>query len=264
MTSTILHLSDGLAAHALITGQGIPLVLLHGVGLCAEAWGPQFEELGPDHHVIAVDLPGHGASDALPGAPMLGDFVGWAARVIDALGCGPVSVAGHSMGALIATGLAIEHPDLITRVALLNPVYRRSAAARAAVQDRAAQIAAANFDPEAPLERWFGSDQAALRAQTSAWLLQNTPEGYGAVYRAFAAGDSVYADRIAEIRCSFLALTGAEDLNSTAEMARALAQAAPLGRAIVIEEHRHMVHLTAPEQVSKALRDWLSPAAVSS
>jgi pimeloyl-ACP methyl ester carboxylesterase len=52
--------------------------------------------------VIAVDMPGHGDSDPLPGTPALPDYVAWAARVVQALGLGPVSVAGHSMGALIA------------------------------------------------------------------------------------------------------------------------------------------------------------------
>ena len=63
-------------------------------------------------------------------------------RVIEALGLGPVAVAGHSMGSLIAAGLAIERPDLVARAALLNGVHRRSPEARAAVLNRAADIAA--------------------------------------------------------------------------------------------------------------------------
>ncbi|MGP9790329.1 alpha/beta fold hydrolase [Roseinatronobacter sp. NSM] len=264
MISTILHLSEGLAVRALVAGQGTPVLLIHGVGLCAEAWAPQFDAFAADHRVIAVDMPGHGASDRLPGTPVLADFVAWAAQVIMALDCGPVAVVGHSMGALIATGLAVEHPQLVSCAALLNPVYQRSAAARAAVMERAAQIAAADFDPEAPLDRWFDPEEGELRMLTSQWLRQNSPEGYGAAYRAFAAGDSVYAGRIAQISCPLLALTGANDLNSTPAMATALADAAPFGRAVIIDGHRHMVHLTAPDVVSQELRNWLVPAEVSS
>ena len=83
------------------------------------------------------------------GEPSLPDYVAWVARVVQALGLGPVAVAGHSMGALIAAGLAVEHPELVTRVALLNGVFRRSAAARDAVQARAAQIAAGVAEVEA-------------------------------------------------------------------------------------------------------------------
>jgi pimeloyl-ACP methyl ester carboxylesterase len=67
---------------------------------------------------------------------------GWS----QALGLGPVSVAGHSMGALIAAGLAVERPDLVRRVALLNGVHRRSPEARAAVLARAAESPRAGRD----------------------------------------------------------------------------------------------------------------------
>jgi len=54
-----------------------------------------------------------------------------------------------------------------------------------------------------------------------------------------------------------LALTGARDPNSTPAMARQMAGQAPRGRAVVIEGHKHMVNLTAPEAVNAALLDWL-------
>lgn len=260
MTSKTLHLSDGLAVRALVTGEGAPVVLIHGVGLCAEAWTPQIDALSLRYRVIAVDIPGHGESAPLPGQAGLSDFVAWTARVIEALGCGSVAVAGHSMGALMAVGLAVERPDLVSKAALLNPVYRRNAMARKAVMARATQIATADYDPEAPLNRWFDPDQVELRRQTRIWLRRNTPEGYGAAYRAFAEGDHVYADRIDQITCPLLVLTGAEDANSTPAMTEAIATAAPFSRAVVMEGHRHMVHLTAPDVVSKELCDWFQQA----
>ena len=54
-----------------------------------------------------------------------------------------------------------------------------------------------------------------------------------------------------------LFLTAGDDPNSTPAMARAMAAAAPNGRAVVIEGHRHMVNLTAPQLVNAALADWL-------
>ena len=44
------------------------LVLIHGVGMRIEAWQPQIDRLANDVRVVAVDLPGHGFSDALAGA----------------------------------------------------------------------------------------------------------------------------------------------------------------------------------------------------
>lgn len=258
MTSRTLRLSDGLGVRVLDAGQGAPLLLIHGVGMRAEAWGPQIEALSQDCRVIAADMPGHGESDPLPGSPRLPDYVAWAARVIEALGLGPVSVAGHSMGSLIACGLAVERPDLVTRAALLNAVHRRSAEARAAVLSRAAEIAAGQGGIEAPLARWFAPTEAGVRDRVAGWLRSVPAAGYAAAYRAFAEGDTVYADRLGEIGCPLLVLTADGDANSTPEMTKVMASMAPQGRAVVIEGHRHMVNLTAPERVTAELRTWLS------
>ena len=70
-------------------------------------------------------------------------------------------------------------------------------------------------------------------------------------------GDDVFADDLHRIACPALFLTGADDPNSTAEMARTMALEAPMGQAVVIPNHRHMVNLTAPDIVNAALTDWL-------
>ncbi len=102
-----------------------------------------------------------------------------------------------------------------------------------------------------------------LRAQVAGWLRTVNPVGYAAAYRAFAGGDATYADAWPQISCPMLALTGALDANSSPAMARAMAAAAPRGRAVVIEGHRHMVNLTAPEAVTTALADWLAEPVVT-
>ena len=238
-------------------------MLLHGVGLALEAWSPQLETLALHACVIALDLPGHGHSKILDGEPTLPDYVQWLACILDDLQCGPVSLAGHSMGALIALGLAVERPDLLNRVALLNPVYKRSDAARAAVLARAEQIRGGDMEPSAPLSRWFDADEHESEAyQITAALLQRArPDGYAAAYGAFASGDAVYAERLADISCPLLALTADGDQNSTAEMATQLAYGVQNGRAVVIEGHRHMLNLTAPKVVNDTLLQWLETTA---
>ena len=257
MTSQILRLSDVARVRALTAGAGAPVLLIHGVGLRAEAWGEQIHALAAAHRVIAVDMPGHGESDPLARGASLPDFVAWAAQVVRALGLGPVAVAGHSMGALIAGGLAATHPELVARVAMICPVHRRGAEARAAVLSRAAEIAAGKGDPQAPLSRWFGAGEDVYRAQTATWLQAVDPQGYGTAYAAFATGDDTYADRLSAIRAPTLVMTGEGDANSTPAMTHAIATAIPGARALVIPGHRHMLTLTAAPQVNAALLDWL-------
>ncbi|HEY0276475.1 MAG TPA: alpha/beta fold hydrolase [Paenirhodobacter sp.] len=259
MMSQTLLASDGSRFRIIEAGRGAPLLLLHGVGMCAEAWAPQIAALSATHRVIAVDMAGHGGSDVLPGEPDLPDYVAWAARVIEALGVEPMAVAGHSMGALIALGLVIERPELIERVCLLNPVYRRDAAARAAVLGRAQDLSLGCGDPEAPLARWFAPGEAIeARARVAGWLRAVNPEGYAKTYAAFARGDAVYADRLGCIHRPMLVLTSEFDHNSNPGMTRAIAAAVPGARAVIIADERHMVPLTAPEAVNRELALWLA------
>ncbi len=240
--------------------EGAPqLILLHGVGLALDAWSPQIEALSQRYRLVLLDLPGHGGSAALGEGAGLPDYVAWLAAVIARLGSAPVSLAGHSMGALIALGMAVEHGELLSRVALLNGVLQRDAKASAAVIARADQITAGDMDPLAPLSRWFNEDQRAGDAYqlTAELLAQSDPAGYAQAYRAFAEGDRHYAARLGEVCCPLLSLTGAGDANSTAAMAERMAALAADGEAVVITDHRHMVNLTAPEAVNEALLRWM-------
>lgn len=266
MTSTTLQLSKSGSKVALSdSGRGAALVLIHGVGLQSAAWQPQIDALSASHRVLAVDMPGHGGSAPLPTGSTLPDFVAWFRDVVQTLNLGPVSLAGHSMGALIAQGFAVEHPELTTRVALLSGVYLRDPAARTAVVARAAEIRAGRIDAEAPLARWFGNTaiEIAARAQVASMLENVDPAGYATAYGAFATGDATYANRLSDITCPFLAMTGDGDPNSTPAMSQAMAARVPQGRAVVLKGHRHMLNLTAPDAVTGHMLDWLRiPATV--
>lgn len=265
MTSTTLPLSDPFGkvayqeeglSHA---GKAAPLVLIHGVGMQSAAWQPQLEAFGGTHHVIALDMPGHGGSDPIPSGSFLSVYLDWLLAVLDALKLNRVNLAGHSMGALISGGFAVCHPERLERVALLNGVFRRDVAASAAVKERAQQIGTGAFDLETPLKRWFGETEAELnaRSQVAEWLSGVNIDGYATAYSAFAHGDATYADGFSEIPCPLLALTGDGDLNSSPAMSQAMADAAPKGQAVIIKNQRHMVNLTAPAAVNAALEEWL-------
>ncbi len=243
----------------LVCGEGEPVVLLHGVGLRAEAWAPQMEALSCRWRIYAFDLPGHGQSRLSMHRAELTDYVAWMRDGLHHLDVGPVNIVGHSMGALIALGTTVEEPTMIRRLAMLNGVYKRSAEAAKAVCERAAQIRCGNMNIQQPLDRWFTdmvSDQSA-RVWTERMLAGVDPKAYSTAYSAFARGDGIYAGRLGEITCPALFLTGDGDLNSTAGMARDMAAATCNGEAETIKGHRHMVGLTAPSRVNEALMSWL-------
>ena len=90
------------------TGEGEPLLLLHGTGGSRRHWRPVIDTLAQHHDVIAVDLPGHGESDP---PPKDGDHspVGYAATLaefLDALDLESAHVAGDSVGGWTSLELA--------------------------------------------------------------------------------------------------------------------------------------------------------------
>ena len=243
-------------------GHGAPLVLIHGVGMNAASWYPQTEALSRCFRVLAVDMPGHGDSEGFRHPATLKEYVAWLAAFLRIQPEPRFAVAGHSMGALITAGLAIEYPELVSHAVIVSGVFRRSDEARAAVLQRAAELATGHVEIDAPLARWFSDAPAEqpLRRQVGDWLHQVDRQGYARAYQAFAGGDQIYADRWQAIQCPVLVLTGEQDANSSPAMARQMAQAAPHGQAVIIDNARHMVTLTDAERVNAELLAFLRPA----
>ncbi len=255
MTSTILPRSNIGSLAAITAGEGPLVLLIHGVGLRAEAWGAQIDALSATCRVIAVDMPGHGGSAPLPATPTLADFVDAIAACLDA----PAVVVGHSFGAMITLGMAIRHPAQVKGVAALNAIYNRDAAAQVAVQERANSLdGKTTADPAATLTRWFGAEASAQRTACETWLRSADPAGYRAAYRVFAHENGPSASDLAVLHCPALFLTGADEPNSTPAMSCDMAALAPHGRAEIIEGAAHMLPMTHAARVNATLREFIT------
>jgi non-heme chloroperoxidase len=92
---------------------GVPVLLLHGVTDSRRSWDPVLPHLPPSIRAVALTQRGHGDSDRPDAGYTLDDMAGDAAGVIEALELGPAIMAGHSMGAWVATRAAIDRPDLV-------------------------------------------------------------------------------------------------------------------------------------------------------
>ena len=121
--SEFVTLSDGARVH--YRGRGATnapaLLLLHGSNASFLTWEPWSKKLSDDFHVIAVDLPGHGLTGAVPN----GDYsqegmVKFAAEFADKLGLKTFALAGNSMGGGVAARFAEEHPGRVTRLILID------------------------------------------------------------------------------------------------------------------------------------------------
>ena len=84
------------------SGQGAPLVLLHGVGLDHTLWDDLAPLLEADFDVLRYDLLGHGAAPGISGEAHVHDFVAQLDAELDQAGWPQANVLGYSMGGLIA------------------------------------------------------------------------------------------------------------------------------------------------------------------
>lgn len=235
---------------AVCAGSGPSVLLIHGVGLRAEAWAPQIDALARRFRVTAVDLPGHGHSPLRGARADLGDYTEAVATALSR----PTVVIGHSMGAMIALDLAARRPEAVRAVGALNAVYRRPADAAEAVRARAAALDGQTAaDPEPTLRRWFGAASGAERMACGKWLRATDPAGYRAAYRVFARADGPTDAALARMACPALFLTGAAEPNSTPAMSRAMATLSPRGHAQVVPGAAHMLPMTHPAETVAAL-----------
>jgi FAD/FMN-containing dehydrogenase/pimeloyl-ACP methyl ester carboxylesterase len=105
-------------------GDGPPLVLLHGPGAHGAHWARVLGPLSSAHRVIAPDLPGHGASDAL--APLDAEsMLAWLAELIERTCDEPPVLIGGATGGAIAARFAARHGDRIAGALLVDTLGLR-------------------------------------------------------------------------------------------------------------------------------------------
>ncbi|MGY0216480.1 alpha/beta fold hydrolase [Endozoicomonadaceae bacterium StTr2] len=247
-----------------IHGQGMPVVLIHGVGLNKSMWGGQLAGLADQFQLISYDMLGHGHSQQPADGAGLQDYADQLRELLDHLQIPRATVIGFSMGGLVARAFALAHPDYLSGLVIMNSVFGRTDEQRRGVQARTREVAekgpAANVD--AALERWFSREyRAASPAQIELirqTLGQNSHQGYLKTYDLFASQDNYMADQLHQIRTPSLVITGELDSGSTPHMAQSLARAIPGALCEVLPEQRHMMPMESPREVNHHLRTFLS------
>ena len=248
--------------HFRVGGEGPPLILIHGVGLDLTLWAHFATEFESDFTVIRYDMLGHGLSAKPPGRRRLDDFVAQLHRLHDYLDVGPALVAGFSMGGLIARGYVARHGDRVERLVLMNTVFERAAAQRAAIQSRLDLVIregnASTID--AAMARWFSpgflADNPHIEAGLRHRLESNDPHGFLEAYRLYSDADGALFGDLERVACPTLVVTGSDDVGSTPAMAEAMAGRVMDGRWLVFPGHRHMGLVEDPDPVIAALRDF--------
>ncbi|MEM7092939.1 MAG: alpha/beta fold hydrolase [Actinomycetota bacterium] len=213
--------------HVLDRGAGDPVLFVHGWLNDHTVWNGVVEALESSHRCLAVDLRGHGESEAA-GAGNYGreQVLDDLRRVLDERGIERTAVVGHSLGGYLALALAIEDPSRVSALGLVaaGPGFR---------------------NPESR-EQWNESVQATAEGR-------DIPEGMEVISMHV---DAMVMDRLGEIEVPACVIVGERDR-------RFLTSADIFGRYldvrtnVVVEGMGHMVHAKAPADVAAALRTVL-------
>ena len=124
-------------------GTGRPLVLLHGGLGSGEMFGPVMPALSSDHHVIAVDLQGHGRTadiDRPLDVRLMADDI---AALIEHLDLDRPDLLGYSLGGGVAFFTAAKHPELVGRMVIVSSTRIRRDAIYPVMLEQQGQVTGA-------------------------------------------------------------------------------------------------------------------------
>jgi 2-succinyl-6-hydroxy-2,4-cyclohexadiene-1-carboxylate synthase len=250
----------------------VALVLLHGFTGSHEVWEPIVARASAAHHalgdlrIVAVDLPGHGASrfSNTGGYAMESAAVGLE-RTLDALGIGKPILVGYSLGGRLALYFTITRPARVGALLLESASAGLATAAERTERQRRDEELARTIESDgvtAFVDRWErlplfatrgddaegGDSGDAARDHQRGIRLSCSADGLAASLRGMGTGSQPWlGDRLDELTMPVLLVTGAADDKFT-KLAAAMVTRIGDARHEVVESAGHAVHVEQPER----------------
>jgi 3-oxoadipate enol-lactonase len=251
---------DGNTLHYVSYGEGPPVVFVHGLGGSANVWHGVMQAMAQHHHVIAVDLRGHGRSQGK------GEFTveRWAKdldKLCKHLELPAITLVGHSLGTLVAQHMAWKNPDLVDQLVLVGGISFFQPATADAYRERADLVEVEGMDPL--VDAWLSGAVSPQSHATAAGMvgllrelfLRNDPKSYAKACRALAKAPQIHRDEIGQ---PTLMITGAHDRSTPLAMAEELKRSIPVSRVAVLPHVGHWVPLEDPGALAATILEFLT------
>jgi 3-oxoadipate enol-lactonase / 4-carboxymuconolactone decarboxylase len=241
-----------------------PLLLLgNSLGTSGTAlWSESAALLGERFHVVAWDLPGHGrntepASAGFTMAELAAGVLAFADRVLAERGepVGPLYYAGDSLGGAVGLQALLDAPDRILAAVLLCTGAKIGDAE--GWRERAARVRASGTTVvvNQSAERWFAPGFLEREPEVGSLLLDSLraadAEAYALACEALAEYD--VRSRLGEIAVPVLAVAGAEDFATPADLLREIAHGVQRGTLQILNGVAHLAPAEAPQQVAELI-----------
>lgn len=245
--------------------EGAPVIaLIHGLGLSrGSTWGAIVPVLAQEFRVLSYDLLGHGDS-ALPGGEVnLTALSEQLIALMDELGIAQAALVGFSLGGMINRRCAMDHPDRVSALAILNSPHERGEDQQRLVEARARDTGAggpsANLDET--LARWFTEgfrrDHSDMVDAVRAVVLANDPGNYAAHRQVLAEGVTELIRPEPPITTPTLVMTCEHDSGSTPAMSWGIAGEMPDANVVIVPDLQHLGLIERPELFSGPVMDFL-------
>jgi 3-oxoadipate enol-lactonase len=251
---------DGNTIQYISYGEGPPVVFVHGLGGSANVWHGVMQAMQQHHHVVAMDLRGHGRSQGR------GQFSieGWAKdvlKLIRHLELPSVTLVGHSLGTLVVQHLAEKEPELCDQLVLIGGISYFQPPTADAYRERAELVANEGMDVlvDAWLEGAVSPQTHATASATTGLLrelfLRNEPANYAKACKALAGAPRIRRDELGQ---PTLIVTGAHDRSTPLAMAEELRSSIPVSRIKVLPDVGHWVPVEAPGPLAATILEFLT------
>ncbi|MEJ2013872.1 MAG: alpha/beta fold hydrolase [Anaerolineales bacterium] len=240
---------------------GPAVLLLHGLGSCAEDWALQVAALAGRRGVIMLDLPGHGRSGRLPGWPTISGYAACALAPLDALQLERVDVVGLSLGGLVALQIGLDHPERVRSLTLVNS-FARMRVPPTGIPRMLVRLILLAAAPMHALGEWVAAgifphpDQAQLRRMAAERLAANSRRSY--LQAALAVARFDLHERLHELQLPVHVIAGEADNTVSLRAKRELARRIEGARLTIIPGSGHVSPVDAPGAFNQALLDFLN------
>jgi len=245
-----------------IAGEGIPLVMAHGLSLDHTMWEPQVAAFSDRYQTITYDNRGHGLSDAPPQGYSIEVFAEDLYGLLRFLGLKGILLMGLSMGGRIALRFVLSHPEMVRALILVDVQSQAPSPEQMPDFAEFAGLAEAGKIREAADHLYALPFMAGLSEKRPAWVKRHkatlarwSPVGLAWSTRAIMRMASL-TDRLQEIRVPTLAIVGERD-TAYVPFAERYQQTIPHCKKVVIPGATHMTNLEEPELFNAALRAFL-------
>jgi len=248
-----------------VRGEGEPLVLIMGLGASTLGWDMQVPTFSREFQVVAFDNRGSGRSDKPPAPYTICLFADDTAGLMDALGIASAHVYGQSMGGLIAQELALSHSQRV-RTLVLGSTSCGGQQAVPALPEHVTLMASLNtLSPEEAAEKglplmysdeFIARKRRELIARALAEAELRPPLDAFARQVQAAVSHNTY-DRLPQIRCSTLIISGSDDKIVPTENSRILAERIPNAEFVVLPKAGHGYLVECAEESNAIVLDFL-------